>query len=241
MNNEFGAVDAVSQLTELERRCDYSRLGVPVRCGGLGPRFSRSDGSLNMENESARRRIPLETLQNFEAARNGGRRFGPYRLEYRTGRYEKLEGVFEGVGETRGDWDMFFHFTAEKDASKGVQDLACGHVVELGSAGRTAALVRILRGTKPAGTAAAGRRQYFYITLLWDDEWLYATIPNISNTFDDEDGTVLWEDKPEWTAIESRLENFEPKSFSAAIKAASAFTRKRNHSHQAASSTGCGP
>ena len=68
-------------------------------------------------------------------------------------------------------------------------------------------------------------------------EWLYATIPNISNTFDDEDGTVLWEDKPEWTAIESRLENFEPKSFSAAIKAASAFTRKRNQSHQAASST----
>ena len=97
--------------------------------------------------------------------------------------------------------------------------------------------MRILRGTKPAGTAAAGRRQYFYVALLWDDEWLYATIPNISNTFDDEDGTVLWEDKPEWTAIESRLENFEPKSFSAAIKAASAFTRKRNQSHQAASST----
>ena len=61
--------------------------------------------------------------------------------------------------------------------------MACGHVVELGSAGRTAALMRILRGTKPAGTAAAGRRQYFYIALLWDDEWLYATIPNISNTF----------------------------------------------------------
>ena len=242
LNNEFGAVDAVSQLTELERRCDYSRLGVPVRCGGLGPRFSRSDGSLNMENESARRRIPLETLQNFEAARNGGRRFGPYRLEYRTGRYEKFEGVFEGDGETRGDWDMFTHFTADKDASKGVRDLACGHVVELGSAGRTAALVRILRGTKPAGTAAAGRRQYFYIALLWDDEWLYATIPNISNTFkrlveDDEDGGLLWEDKPEWTAIESRLENFEPKSFSAAIKAAGAFTKKRNQSHQAASST----
>ena len=97
--------------------------------------------------------------------------------------------------------------------------MACGHVVELGSAGRTAALVRILRGTKPAGTAAAGRRQYFYVALLWDDEWLYATIPNISNTFkrlveDDEDGGLLWEDKPEWTAIESRLENFEPKSFS---------------------------
>ena len=108
--------------------------------------------------------------------------------------------------------------------------MACGHVVELGSAGRTAALMRILRGTKPAGTAAAGRRQYFYIALLWDNEWLYATIPNISNTFDDEDGTVLWEDKPEWTAIESRLENFEPKSFSAAIKAASAFTKKESES-----------
>ena len=136
LNNQFGAVDAVSQLTELERRCDYSKLGVPVRNWGLGPRFSRDDGSLNMENESARRRIPLDTLQNFEAARNGGRRFGPYRLEYRTGRYEKLEGVFEGVGETRGDWDMFTQFTADKDASGGVRDLACGHVVELGSAGR---------------------------------------------------------------------------------------------------------
>ena len=90
---------------------------------------------------------------------------------------------------------------------------------------------------KTSWYCAAGRRQYFYIALLWDNEWLYATIPNISNTFDDEDGTVLWEDKPEWTAIESRLENFEPKSFSAAIKAASAFTRKRNQSHQAASST----
>ena len=81
LNNQFGAVDAVSQLTELERRCDYSRLPFrPVRYGSLGPRFSRSDRSLNMENESARRRIPLDTLQNFEAARNGGRRFGPYAL-----------------------------------------------------------------------------------------------------------------------------------------------------------------
>ena len=26
---------------------------------------------------------------------------------------EKLEGVFEGVGETRGDWDVFTQFTAE--------------------------------------------------------------------------------------------------------------------------------
>ena len=93
--------------------------------------------------------------------------------------------------------------------------------MELGSAGRTAPLVRILRGTKPAGT-------------VQPEEGSTST-SRCSGT--DEDGTVLWEDKPEWTAIESRLENFEPKSFSAAIKAAGAFTRKRNQSHQAASST----
>ena len=52
-----------------------------------------------------------------------GKRFGDCSLELRTGKHDKLEGVFKGNGETFGEWGAFLSFKAELNASNGVQDL----------------------------------------------------------------------------------------------------------------------
>lgn len=184
-----------------------------------GPSWNE-DGSLDLQTEACRRNLDVDLL-HFEAAWKAGKRFGDCSLELRTGKHDKLEGVFKGNGETFGEWDAFVSFKAEPNASNGVHDLDRGDILECGSDGHKATLVRILKGTKAAGTAEGGKRQSCFVALLCDASgWLYATLPNVEWADFEEDEAAL-------AAIESRLDHFVPKSVTAAIRAAGRFTIKK--------------
>ena len=60
----------------------------------------------------------------------------------------------------------------------------------------------------------------FVALLCGGDEWLYATLPNVENTFEEPDEAVM-------AVIESRLGDFVPKSVTGAIRAAGRFTIKK--------------
>ena len=80
-----------------------------------GPDWNE-DGSLNLEFEAYRRGLDIDLL-HYEAAWKAGKRFGDCSLELRTGKHEKLEGVFKGNGETFGEWDAFTSFKASSSDS----------------------------------------------------------------------------------------------------------------------------
>ena len=206
------------QFGRMESWAESDALGC--RAGERGPSWCE-DGSLDLGHEAARRNLDINVLQHFEAAWKAGRRFGKLSFVLRTGKHEKLEGTFKGIGETFGDWDAFKSFQASPTASTGVEDLECGDLLECGPDARKATLVRILKGTKAAGTAEEAKTQSCFVALLCGgDEWLYATLPNVENTFEEPDEAVM-------AVIESRLGDFVPKSVTAAIRAAGRFTIKK--------------
>ena len=207
------------QFGRMESWAEYDALGCRA-WEILGPCWCE-DGSLDLEEEEFRRNLRNSELQHFEAAWKAGKRFGKLSFVLRTGKHEKLEGTFKGIGETLGDWDAFKSFQASPTASTGVEDLECGDLLECGPDARKATLVRILKGTKAAGTAEEAKTQSCFVALLCGgDEWLYATLPNVENTFEMADETAM-------AAIESRLGDFVPKSVTAAIRAAGHFTIKK--------------
>ena len=206
------------QFGRMESWAESDALGC--RAGERGPSWCE-DGSLDLGHEAARRNLDINVLQHFEAAWKAGKRFGKLSFVLRTGKHEKLEGTFKGIGETFGDWDAFKSFQASPTASTGVEDLECGDLLECGPDARKATLVRILKGTKAAGTAEEAKTQSCFVALLCGgDEWLYATLPNVENTFEEPDEAVM-------AVIESRLGDFVPKSVTAAIRAAGRFTIKK--------------
>ena len=206
------------QFGQMESDAEVDALGGKL-LDTTGPEWN-DDGSLNLAWEAYRRGLDIDLL-HYEAAWKAGKRFGDCSLELRTGKHEKLEGVFKGNGETFGEWDAFTSFKAEPHASNGVQDIGRGDIMKCGSDGHRATLVRILKGTKAAGTAEGGKRQSCFVALLCDASgWVYATLPNVQVASFEEDEAAL-------TAIESRLVDFAPKSVTAAIRAAGRFTIKK--------------
>ena len=217
INKQFGRVESFY---------DQDKIGLG-EAGPVGPSFGDEDGNYDTDKpcslwlfwEADRRNLAEEVITTFAAAWKAGKRFGALSFELCTGKHSKLEGTYKGRGETFQGWDAFTSFEAADGASKGVKSMKCGDIMECGDGEHIATLVRILKGTKAAGSAGQGKTQSCFVVLLHDgSEWLYATPPNVDRTFDDAEPATL-------TRIESLLCDFVPKTVTAAIRAASPFTK----------------
>ena len=183
------------------------------------------EGGPCLEHEEWRRNLPPRTLENLQWHSDEAT------AEYRTGSDKKLVGVCFGSGETFGPWDAYTLFHAVDvdpmepcsglcSIERGDRVLVCGQHLE-----SAATVVRILRGKKQSGTAAAPKEQHvFYVLLKVGSQWKYIALKHVGYCggykYYLHDECTLHE----LAALESsRASNFRPKSVAAVAADAARF------------------
>ena len=105
------------------------------------------------------------------------------KVDYMVGRSTKVDAVLFGItGETFGDWQSYILFHPTSIKSRWCS-LEFGQMVQVGTTTVVeATAIRILRGLKPAGTAAENRTQWCYYALLATAEgFKYAALQHVIN------------------------------------------------------------
>ena len=140
------------------------------------------DGGPCSEHEEWRRNLAPQTLQNLD------RHSDEATADYRTGSGRKLVGVCFGNGEKFGPWDAYTLFHAVSVDPMRPSDGFCSiergdHVLICGQhcvGEYKATVMRILRGQKQSGTAAAPKDQHvFYVLLKVGSDWKYSALKHI--------------------------------------------------------------
>ena len=101
---------------------------------------------------------------------------------YTTGKTAKVCGHLFGCGEKLGDWEAFTLFYVQPNGGEPRRSLQVGSEVHVGEYPfvEDAVVARILRGTKPAGSAADARmQQCYYVLLKADDGFKYAALQHV--------------------------------------------------------------
>ena len=192
---------------KINRRYSWKNPSRAVWHGLYGPGICASSDtlwSLCIEEEENRRKLEVGKIDKLADHSDAAT------AEYR--RDGKLVATLFGSGEKFGPWDAYTYLDVEADSRSGLKDLEVGYQVSFGPALEDGVVARILRSTKPAGSAAASKTQQCFLVLLYaGSKWKHATLQSIHFT------APFYYGRQSWVADTSTLEsglrdNFQPKS-----------------------------